>query len=186
MPRSKGAIASKYRNTGQTCVCANRLLVQDGVYDAFAAKLAEAVKALKVGNGMDDGVTAGPADRHGGGGEGRGAHPATRCRKGARVVAGGERHALGGTFFQPTVLADVTTDMKVAREETFGPVAPLFRFDTEERGDRDGERHRVRPGGILLQPRHRPRLAGRRGAGIRHRRHQRQASSRPKWRLSAA
>ncbi|UEM23979.1 NADP-dependent succinate-semialdehyde dehydrogenase [Skermanella mucosa] len=127
----KGAIASKYRNTGQTCVCANRLLVQNGIYDAFAAKLAEAVKALKVADGMTEGAQQGPLidmaaiekveD-----------HIRDALSKGARIVVGGERHPLGGTFFQPTVLADVTTEMKVTREETFGPVAPLFRFDTEE------------------------------------------------------
>jgi succinate-semialdehyde dehydrogenase/glutarate-semialdehyde dehydrogenase len=127
----KGAIASKYRNTGQTCVCANRLLVQNGVYDAFAAKLAEAVKVLKVADGMTEGAQQGPLidmsavekveD-----------HIRDALSKGARIVIGGERHSLGGTFFQPTVLADVTTEMKVTRDETFGPVAPLFRFDTEE------------------------------------------------------
>ncbi|EWY38041.1 succinate-semialdehyde dehdyrogenase [Skermanella stibiiresistens SB22] len=127
----KGALASKYRNAGQTCVCANRLLVQNGVYDAFAAKLAEAVKALKVSDGMEEGAQQGPLidmaaiekieD-----------HIRDALSKGARVVVGGERHKLGGTFFQPTILADVTTEMKVTREETFGPVAPLFRFDTEE------------------------------------------------------
>lgn len=128
----KGAIASKYRNTGQTCVCANRLLVQSGVYDAFAAKLAEAVKALKVGPGLTtEGAQQGPLidmaavekveD-----------HIRDATEKGARVVLGGKRHELGGSFFEPTILADVTPAMKVAREETFGPVAPLFRFETEE------------------------------------------------------
>ena len=126
-----GAIASKYRNAGQTCVCANRLLVQDGVYDAFAEKLAVAVAALKVGNGVEPGVTQGPlidqfavdkveeliADAR---------------AKGARVVCGGRRHTLGQTFFEPTILADVTPEMRMAREEIFGPVAPLFRFKTEE------------------------------------------------------
>ncbi len=126
----KGAIASKYRNAGQTCVCANRLLVQDGVYDAFAKKLAEAVSAMKVGNGTEQGTVIGPLidmkaiDKveH---------HIADALKKGARVIVGGKRHALGGSFFQPTVLADVTTDMVVTREETFGPVAPLFRFKTD-------------------------------------------------------
>ncbi len=128
----KGAIASKYRNTGQTCVCANRLLVQAGVYDAFAAKLAEAVKALKVGPGLTtDGAQQGPLidmaavekveD-----------HIRDALDKGARVVMGGKRHQLGGSFFEPTILADVTPQMKVAREETFGPVAPLFRFESED------------------------------------------------------
>ena len=126
-----GAMASKYRNTGQTCVCANRLLVQDGVYDAFAAKLAEAVSALKVGPGLEGDFQQGPlineeavlkVERH----------IADAVSKGARIVMGGKRHSLGGTFFQPTILADVTPDMLPAREETFGPVAPLFRFHTEE------------------------------------------------------
>ena len=126
----EGALASKYRNTGQTCVCANRLLVQDGVYEAFAAKLAAAVAKLKVGNGLDDGVTQGPLiDMNAV--EKVEEHIADATSKGARVVAGGKRHPLGRTFFEPTILADVTTQMKVAREETFGPVAPLFRFKDE-------------------------------------------------------
>ncbi len=126
----KGAIISKYRNTGQTCVCANRLLVQDGVYEAFAAKLAAAVKSLKVGNGIDPDSGQGPLIDE----------PslakveelvADAVSKGARVVTGGTRHALGGTFYEPTLLADVTADMRLAREEVFGPVAPLFRFSSE-------------------------------------------------------
>ncbi|MCK2096095.1 NADP-dependent succinate-semialdehyde dehydrogenase [Thauera aromatica] len=125
-----GAMASKYRNAGQTCVCANRLLVQDGIYDAFAAKLAEAVARLEVGPGLSGEVQQGPlinedavvkvetlvADAVG---------------KGARVLCGGRRHALGGTFYEPTILTGVTAQMRVAREEIFGPVAPLFRFHTE-------------------------------------------------------
>jgi succinate-semialdehyde dehydrogenase/glutarate-semialdehyde dehydrogenase len=127
----EGAIASKYRNTGQTCVCANRLLVQDKVYGAFADKLAAAVQKLKVGNGLESGVNQGPLiDIHAV--EKVEAHIADAVKKGARVVAGGRRHQLGGTFFEPTILADVTPAMAVAREETFGPVAPLFRFKTEE------------------------------------------------------
>ncbi len=125
-----GALASKYRNTGQTCVCANRLLVQDSVYDAFAEKLAAAVAKLKVGNGVDEGVTQGPLiDMQAV--EKVEEHIADAVSKGARVVTGGRRHALGRTFFEPTILADVTPQMKVAREETFGPVAPLFRFKDE-------------------------------------------------------
>jgi succinate-semialdehyde dehydrogenase/glutarate-semialdehyde dehydrogenase len=126
----QGAIASKYRNTGQTCVCTNRLLVQDGIYDAFAAKLAQAVAGLKVGNGLEPGVTQGPlidtkalakveelvADV---------------VARGGKVLAGGKRHALGGTFYEPTILGDVTPQMQVAQEEIFGPVAPLFRFHTD-------------------------------------------------------
>ena len=125
-----GAIASKFRNAGQTCVCANRLLVQDGVYDAFTQKLAAAVAQLKVGNGVDAGVTQGPlidasalakveelvADA---------------LAQGARLVCGGRPHALGGTFYEPTIIADVAAGMRVAREEIFGPVAPLFRFKDE-------------------------------------------------------
>ena len=126
-----GAMASKYRNAGQTCVCANRLIIQDGIYDAFAEKLAKAVATLKVGDGFGEGVTTGPLinakaitkveD-----------HIADALKKGGKVVTGGKRHALGGSFFEPTVIRDVTADMLIAREETFGPVAPLFRFKTEE------------------------------------------------------
>ena len=126
-----GAIASKYRNAGQTCVCANRLLVQDGVYDAFAEKLAVAVAALKVGNGVEPGVTQGPLiDRNAL--EKVAELVADATAQGARVICGGKPHALGQTFFEPTILADVTPAMRVAREEIFGPVAPLFRFHTEE------------------------------------------------------
>ena len=126
----EGALASKYRNTGQTCVCANRLLVQDGVYDAFAEKLAAAVAKLKVGNGLDEGVTQGPLIDMNAVGKVE-EHIADALSKGARVVTGGRRHSLGRSFFEPTILADVTPQMKVAREETFGPVAPLFRFADE-------------------------------------------------------
>jgi succinate-semialdehyde dehydrogenase/glutarate-semialdehyde dehydrogenase len=126
----RGAIVSKYRNAGQTCVCANRLLVQDGIYDAFAARLAQAVAALRVGNGAEPGVEIGPlidakavekVEQHVGDARSKGAH----------VLVGGERAALGPHYYQPTVLADATTDMLIFREETFGPVAPLFRFKTE-------------------------------------------------------
>jgi len=127
----EGAIASKYRNAGQTCVCANRLYVQDGVYDAFAAKLVEAVKKLKVGDGMDNGVTQGPLINEQAVKKVE-QHIADAVSKGARVLLGGKRHALGHSFFEPTVLADVTPAMQVAREETFGPMAPLFRFKTDE------------------------------------------------------
>jgi succinate-semialdehyde dehydrogenase/glutarate-semialdehyde dehydrogenase len=127
----EGAIASKYRNAGQTCVCANRIYVQDRVYDSFASKLVEAVRKLKVGNGADDGVTQGPLI------EEKAVvkveeHIADALGKGARLLLGGKRHELGHSFFQPTVLADVGADMLVAREETFGPLAPLFRFKTDE------------------------------------------------------
>ncbi len=127
---TEGAILSKYRNTGQTCVCANRFLVQDKVYDAFAAKLTAAVKNLKVGSGVEPGVTQGPLiDKAAV--EKVEAHIADALAKGAKVVTGGKRHSLGGTFFEPTVVTDVNTQMAVAREETFGPVAPLFKFSTE-------------------------------------------------------
>ena len=126
-----GAMLSKYRNTGQTCVCANRFLVQDGIYDAFAERLAEAARDLKVGDGMGDGVQQGPLIDQGAV-EKVEAHVADAVAKGARLATGGRRHALGGTFYEPTVLVDVTTDMAVATEETFGPVAPLFRFRTED------------------------------------------------------
>ncbi|MEL6968200.1 MAG: NAD-dependent succinate-semialdehyde dehydrogenase [Pseudomonadota bacterium] len=126
----KGAMASKFRNAGQTCVCANRLFVQDGIYDAFAKKLADTVGQMVVGHGDQDGVTQGPlinetavkkvAD-----------HIEDAVSKGATVATGGKPHALGGNFYEPTVLTDVTTDMKITREETFGPVAPLYRFKDE-------------------------------------------------------
>ncbi|MES2074008.1 MAG: NADP-dependent succinate-semialdehyde dehydrogenase [Pseudomonadota bacterium] len=127
----EGAIASKYRNAGQTCVCANRLYVQDGVYEAFAAKLVAAVAKLKVGDGQEPGVTQGPLI------EEKAVlkveeHVADALAKGGRLLAGGKRHALGHSFFQPTIVADVTSDMLVAREETFGPLAPLFRFKTDD------------------------------------------------------
>ncbi len=127
----EGALACKYRNSGQTCVCANRLYVQAGIYDKFCEKLTSAVTNLKVGNGMEDGVVQGPlidmkavesVERH----------ISDALDKGAKVLAGGKRHALGGTFFAPTVLAGATDEMLIAREEIFGPFAPVFQFDTEE------------------------------------------------------
>jgi succinate-semialdehyde dehydrogenase/glutarate-semialdehyde dehydrogenase len=127
----EGAIQSKYRNAGQTCVCANRLLVQDGVYDAFTEKLAVAVANLKVGDGMGEEITQGPLINEGAV-EKVEEHISDAVSKGARVVLGGERHELGGSFFQPTLIADVSDKMLIAHEETFGPVAPLFRFHTEE------------------------------------------------------
>ena len=126
-----GAMASKYRNAGQTCVCANRVLVQDGVYDAFAARMAAAVAGLRVGNGLEEGTQQGPLiDMRAV--EKVEEHIADAVGKGASVAVGGERHALGGSFFTPTLLTGVTPAMAVAREETFGPVAPLFRFSTED------------------------------------------------------
>lgn len=126
-----GAMASKYRNSGQTCVCSNRLYVQSGVYDAFVDKLAAAAKALKVGNGLDAGTDQGPLIDDNAVAKVE-EHVADALAKGGRLVAGGHRHALGGTFFEPTVIADATQDMLVAGEETFGPLAPVIRFDTEE------------------------------------------------------
>jgi succinate-semialdehyde dehydrogenase/glutarate-semialdehyde dehydrogenase len=126
-----GAMASKYRNTGQTCVCANRLLVQSGVYEAFASRLTAAVARLRVGDGLQGETDQGPlidakalakVEEH----------IADAVTKGARIALGGKRHSLGGTFFEPTVLTNATSEMLLAREETFGPVAPLFRFETEQ------------------------------------------------------
>lgn len=126
-----GAIASKYRNAGQTCVCANRLYVQSGIHDAFAARLAEAVKAMPIGRGTEPGVLIGPMiDQKAV--EKVESHIADALDKGARLTLGGKRHALGGQFFEPTILSGVTREMRVAREETFGPLAPIFRFETEE------------------------------------------------------
>jgi len=126
----EGALIAKYRNNGQTCVCANRLYVQDKVYDAFAEKLAVAVARLKVGNGLEQGTILGPLidDRAVAKVE---RHVADALEKGAKLALGGQRHALGGRFFEPTILTGVTSDMLVAREETFGPLAPLFRFKDE-------------------------------------------------------
>jgi succinate-semialdehyde dehydrogenase/glutarate-semialdehyde dehydrogenase len=127
----EGALISKYRNTGQTCVCANRFLVQSGVYEEFAAKLAVKVQALQVGDGLQGETQQGPLIN-------RAAvekvleHIEDALAKGARIICGGNRHSLGGTFFEPTILADVTPEMLVAREETFGPLAPLFRFGDED------------------------------------------------------
>jgi succinate-semialdehyde dehydrogenase / glutarate-semialdehyde dehydrogenase len=125
-----GAMASKYRNAGQTCVCANRLLVQEGIYEEFAHKLAAQVGALQVGAGSETGVTQGPLIDAAALAKVE-AHVADAIARGARLLTGGKRHARGGTFFEPTVLADVTPEMRCAREETFGPVAPLFKFKDE-------------------------------------------------------
>ncbi len=127
----EGALIAKFRNNGQTCVCANRLYVQSGVYDAFAAKFAQAVSKLKVGNGLEEASNLGPLI------DGNAvakveAHIADALSKGAKIEAGGNRHAIGGNFFEPTILCNVTADMQVAREETFGPLAPIFRFEDEE------------------------------------------------------
>jgi succinate-semialdehyde dehydrogenase/glutarate-semialdehyde dehydrogenase len=126
----EGAVASKYRNTGQTCVCTNRVLVQEKVYDAFAEKLAKAVMALKPAPGLDPGATQGPLIDDAAVAKVE-SHIQDATSKGAKILVGGKRHALGGRFFEPTILTDVTTAMTVAKEETFGPVAPLFHFKTE-------------------------------------------------------
>ena len=125
-----GALLSKYRNNGQTCVCANRIYVQDSVYDAFAAKLADKVRALKVGRGTEPGVILGPLIDDAAVAKVE-EHVADATAKGAKVMMGGKRHALGGRFYEPTILTGVTKEMKVSNEETFGPVAPLFRFKDE-------------------------------------------------------
>lgn len=126
----EAAIASKYRNAGQTCVCANRLYIQEGIYDEFADRLAERVRAIKVGDGLEDGVAQGPLITEAAVNKVE-EHIADALSKGAEVLVGGGRHELGKTFFEPTILKNATTDMKVAREETFGPMAPLFRFKDE-------------------------------------------------------
>jgi succinate-semialdehyde dehydrogenase/glutarate-semialdehyde dehydrogenase len=127
----KGAIASKYRNAGQTCVCANRLLVQDSVYDTFIEKLSVAVQSVRVGDGFEEGVAIGPLiDEHAVAKVVE--HVDDAIAKGARVVVGGKRHQKGGNYYEPTILADVTPSMRIFREETFGPVAPIFRFSTDD------------------------------------------------------
>ncbi|MEX2311821.1 MAG: NADP-dependent succinate-semialdehyde dehydrogenase [Rhodospirillales bacterium] len=125
-----GAMASKYRNTGQTCVCANRIYVQDGVYDEFIARFSQTISAMTVGDGLKGATQQGPLINMSAV-EKVEEHLKDAVDKGARVVIGGHRHALGGTFFEPTLIADVTQNMKVAREETFGPLAPVFRFKTD-------------------------------------------------------
>ena len=128
---AEGALASKYRNSGQTCVCANRILVQDGIYDRFAEKLAAAAAKLKVGAGVEEGVMQGPLINDAALAKVE-AHVMDAVARGAKVVTGGKRHDLGGTFYQPTVLTEVAPSMLIAQEETFGPVAPLFRFRDEK------------------------------------------------------
>jgi succinate-semialdehyde dehydrogenase/glutarate-semialdehyde dehydrogenase len=127
----QGAIASKYRNTGQTCVCANRLLVQEGVYDAFVAKLVEAVRKLRIGDGLQGATEQGPLIDANAVAKVE-EHVADALAKGGKIVLGGKRHALGGTFFEPTIITGVKPTMMVAREETFGPVAPIFSFKDEK------------------------------------------------------
>jgi succinate-semialdehyde dehydrogenase/glutarate-semialdehyde dehydrogenase len=126
-----GALASKYRNSGQTCVCTNRFLIQDSIYDEFAEKLSKAVEALQVGPALTSDTQQGPLINQAALDKVQ-RHVDDAMAKGARLMTGGQRHALGGTFYQPTILADVTRNMCIASEETFGPVAPLFRFKTEQ------------------------------------------------------
>ena len=126
-----GAMVSKYRNAGQTCVCANRMLIQEGCYDEFAAKLSEAVAKLKMGNGTDDGVSVGPLITEKAANDMEG-FVSDATDKGATLVAGGKRSDMGSQFFEPTILTNVSEDMRVFREEIFGPIAPLFKFKTEE------------------------------------------------------
>jgi succinate-semialdehyde dehydrogenase/glutarate-semialdehyde dehydrogenase len=127
----EGAMASKFRNSGQTCVCANRILVQEAVYDEFAEKLVAAVRQLKVGNGLESGIQQGPLINNAAISKVK-SHVEDALAKGAQVAIGGKTHALGGLFFEPTVMTDVTTSMRIAKEETFGPVAPLFKFTDED------------------------------------------------------
>jgi succinate-semialdehyde dehydrogenase / glutarate-semialdehyde dehydrogenase len=127
----EGAIASKFRNTGQTCVCANRLLVQDGIHDAFVERFSAAVAAMPMGNGFEAGMELGPLIDEAGVAKVE-EHVGDAIAKGATVTTGGKRHSLGGTFYEATVLTGATADMRVAREETFGPLAPIFRFSTED------------------------------------------------------
>ncbi len=127
----KGAIANKFRNAGQVCVSVNRFFIQDGVYDRFVNQLAEAVNQLKVGNGLEEGVIVGPLIEKAGVDKVR-EHVEDAIAKGAKVLAGGKAHELGGNFWQPTVLIDASDDMKLAQEETFGPLAACFRFSSEE------------------------------------------------------
>jgi succinate-semialdehyde dehydrogenase/glutarate-semialdehyde dehydrogenase len=127
----RGVMAAKFRNTGQTCICANRIFVHDRVYDEFTRRLADEVRALKVGNGLDESVNQGPLINRAAK-EKVHRHVTDAVAKGARVIVGGSPHALGGTFYEPTVLVDATANMELAHEETFGPVAPLFRFHSEE------------------------------------------------------
>jgi succinate-semialdehyde dehydrogenase/glutarate-semialdehyde dehydrogenase len=139
----KRAIASKYRNAGQTCVCANHILVQEGIHDAFTKRLAETASAMKVADASEPGAVIGPLIDMKAVGKTE-VHIADAVKKGTKVVTDGKRAAQGGSFFEPTVLTDVTTDMVITKEETFGPVAPLYRFKSEEGRGQDGQRHRVR------------------------------------------
>jgi hypothetical protein len=180
----RGAIASKYRNAGQTCVCANRILVQDGVYDAFTKRLAETAGAMKVADGFEPGAVIGPLiDMKAV--EKVEAHIADAVKKGAKVVLGGKRAAQGGSFFEPTVLTNVTIDMVITKEETFGPVAPLYRFKTDTKAIKMASDAPTLPSPACGEGLGGAHLACCRGPRIRHRRHQRRhhlAQGRPLWR----
>ena len=148
----EGAMLAKFRNSGQTCVCTNRFFVQAGIYDQFVERLAAATKKLKVGSGLEDGVQQGPLIDE------KAAQKteefvADAKAKGGKVVTGGKRHALGGSFFEPTVISGATPDMMFMKEEIFGPVAPVFKFDDRGRGDRTRQRHGIRPRGLFLHRR---------------------------------
>ena len=167
----EGAIISKDRNAGQTCVCANRLYVQAGVYDAFAEKLVAAVGKLKVGNGFDPEVLQGPLIDFAAVREDRRSYSGC-CRQRRAGLAWRQAARSRSNVFRTDSSKWRTSQMKVAREETFGPLAPLFRFGSDEEGYSDGQRHRVWFSELLLQPRHRPGLASRGSLGMRNGRHQ--------------
>ena len=162
----KGAILSKFRNNGQTCVCANRLYVQAGIHDRFVAKLGEAVAAMRVGDGFEEGTVLGPLINAAAKAK-YDDHVADALARGARVVTGAKPHPHGGTFVHPTVLSVVTPAMKVAREETFAPLAPVFRFETVDDGDRSRQRYRIRACLLFLCQRSASGLESGRGARIR-------------------
>ena len=166
-----GAMASKYRNAGQTCVCANRILVQSGIYDRFAAALVDAVKKLAVGPGMAPGTTLGPLISSDAVAKVE-ALVGDAVKRGAKVLIGGSLDKAGPLFYRPSVVGDVTPDMEIMREEIFGPVAALVRFDTEEDAIKARQRHAVRARRLSFQPEYEPRLARRREARCRHGRRQ--------------
>ena len=168
----EGVLASKYRNSGQTCVSADRILVQDGIYDSFAGKLAAEVAKLKVGAGTEEGVVQGPLIHEAAIAK-VAAHVEDAVTRGAKVLTGGNRHALGGTFFEPTVLTEVTSDMTIAQEETFGPVAPLFRFRDEDEAVALANGTPYGLAAFFYNARSFTQLAGGRGARIWHDRPQR-------------
>ena len=167
----EGAIISKFRNMGQTCVCANRIYAQEGIYDAFVAKLTTAVSKLKVGDGTEAGVIQGPLINEAAVTKVE-EHVADAQKKGAKVVVGGKRHALGRTFYEPTVISGVDFPMLVAKRRDFRPGRAGLPLQGRSRRDRQSQRHPIRPRVLLLRPRPRPRVARRRGARIRHGRDQ--------------